>query len=41
MPKRFNQQFIVNDAWTERHKRSAILFMQKLLNEEDKAKDTY
>lgn len=38
MPKRYNQQFIVNNAWTERHKRSAIPFMQKLLNEEDKAK---
>ena len=38
MPKRYSQQFIVKDAWTERHRRSAIPFMQKLLNEEDKVR---
>ncbi len=36
MPKRYNQKFIVRDAWTERHRKSAIPFMQKLLNDEDK-----
>ena len=38
MPKRYNQQFLVKDAWTERHKMSAIPFMQRLLNNEDRQK---
>ena len=38
MPKRYNQKFLVKDAWTERHRKSAIPFMQKWLNEEDKEK---
>ena len=38
MPKRYNQQFLVKDAWTERHRKSAIPFMQRLLNDEDKQK---
>ena len=38
MPKRYNQKFVVKDAWTERHRRSAIPFMQRLLNTEDKKK---
>ena len=38
MPRRYNQKFLVKDAWTERHRNSAIPFMQKLLNEEDKVK---
>ena len=36
MPKRYNQQFIVRDAWTERHRKSAIPFMQRMLNQEDR-----
>ena len=38
MPKRYCQKFIVRDTWTERHKKSAIPFMQNLLNNEDKKK---
>ena len=38
MPKRYRQQFLVKDAWTERHRKSAIPFMQRLLNDEDKQK---
>ena len=36
MPKRYEQKFVIIDAWTERHRRSSIPFMQKLLNNEDK-----
>jgi hypothetical protein len=38
MPKRYSQKFLVKDAWTERHKMSAIPFMQRLLNNEDRQK---
>ena len=36
MLKRYEQKFVIRDAWTERHRRSSIPFMQKLLNNEDK-----
>ena len=38
MTKRYNQKFFVKDAWTERHRRSAIPYMQRLLNTDDKKK---
>ncbi len=39
MQKRYNERFKVKDTWTERYKRSAIPYMQKLLNLEDKQKN--
>ena len=38
MQKRYNERFKVKDTWTERYKRSAIPYMQKLLNLENKQK---
>ena len=38
MQKRYSDRFKVKDTFTERYKRSAIPYMQKLLNLEDKQK---
>ena len=36
MSKRYQEKFMVKDTWTERYKRSAIPYMVKLLNDEDR-----
>ena len=36
MSKRYQEKFMVKDTWTERYKRSAIPYMIKLLNDEDR-----
>ena len=38
MQKRHKEKFKVKDTWTERYKKSAIPYMQKLLNIENKQK---
>ena len=36
MSKRYQEKFKVKDTWTERYKKSAIPYMIKLLNDEDR-----
>ena len=38
MQKRHKEKFKVKDTWTERYKKSAIPYMQRLLNIEEKKK---
>ena len=38
MTKRYQEKFVVKDTWTQRYKRSAIPYMQELLNDEDRRK---
>ena len=38
MKKRKEKKFVVNKAHTERYKKSAIPYMQNLLNEENESK---
>ena len=38
MSKRFQEKFLIKDTWTERYRRSAIPYMQRLLNDKERKK---
>ena len=40
MSKRYQEKFLVKDTWTERYRKSSIPYMQKLLNDEDRKKQS-